>query len=148
MIYRICPDLFAQYPYFYRGVIVASHLDNTGSNNAGLEELLRARIREIEGDESVSIDHQRVRAWYDIYKAFPIKDARKLQPSVGALVKRIKSGRGKDIPFISPLVCISNLISLTHLVPSGLIDAARVEGNLVLGFADGSERFEAIGGNE
>jgi len=148
MIYRVDPKIFEQYPNFFRGVVVASTVDNTASNHSELDQLLRQRIREIELDESISVHHERIEAWSDIYASFPLKDKRKIQPSVGALVQRIKKGKGADIPFISPLVCISNLISLTHIVPSGLIDAESVQGDLVLGYARGDEVFSPIGSNE
>src|SRR5882724_1179137 len=126
MIYRIDPKIFEQFPYFYRGVIIASNVDNTSPNHSPLAELLRDRIREVEADASISIDHPKIRAWSEIYKTFPLRDAAKIRPSIASLVRRIKTGKGNEIPFISPLVCISNFISLKHLVPSGLIDANSV----------------------
>jgi tryptophanyl-tRNA synthetase len=147
MLYRVDSRLFDQHPQFFRGVVVATGVDNTAAQNTSLERRLRDRVKEIELDESVTLDIQRIQAWRDIYATFPLKDARRIQPSIAALVRRIKGG-GKAIPFISPLVCISNLVSLLHLVPSGLIDAARTSGDLVLGYADGSEAFQAIGSDE
>ena len=46
------------------------------------------------------------------------------------------------------MVCISNLVSLSYLVPSGVIDARHVTRNLELGYALGSELFEPIGSDE
>jgi DNA/RNA-binding domain of Phe-tRNA-synthetase-like protein len=145
MIYRVAPSLLEKFPHFYRGVVVASNIDNTETVHTSLEDLLRQRIQEIEIDGSISIEHPRIKAWHDIYKTFPLKDASKIRPSIAALVRRIRNGKGNEIPFISPLVCISNLISLEYLVPSGLIDAERVKGDLVLGYAQGIERFEPPG---
>ncbi|MGH9968804.1 MAG: B3/B4 domain-containing protein [Pyrinomonadaceae bacterium] len=146
MIYRIEPKIFAQYPAFVRGVVVASHVNNTSAANVELDQLLRQRTKEIEVDPAVSVDHFRIKAWSDVYRTFEFKEARKLHPSIWQLVGRIK--KQKTIPFISPLVCISNLISLTHLTPSGLVDASQVVGDLVLGYALGSESFVPIGGGQ
>ena len=145
MIYRIDPEILEAFPHFYRGVVVADGIDNS-TPSGGLELLFRRRIEEVREDETISIDHPRIRAWYDIYRSFPLKDARKIHPSIAVLVRRIKGG--KELPFISPLVCISNLISLAYLVPSGLVDPTRVEGDLVLGYAQGTESFTPIGGDE
>jgi DNA/RNA-binding domain of Phe-tRNA-synthetase-like protein len=145
MIYRIDPDILEAFPDFNRGVVVADGIDNSAPS-AELELLFKRRIEEVRDDETISIDHPRISAWYDIYRTFPLKDARKIQPSIAVLVRRIKGG--KELPFISPLVCISNLISLTYLVPSGLVDPTTVEGDLVLGYAQGTEHFTPIGGDE
>lgn len=146
MIYRVDPRIFDQYPAFYRGVVVASNVDNTASANGELEERLRQRIQAIESDPSVSESHLRIREWSEVYRTFAFKEARKLHPSIWHLVHRIRKKKG--INFISPLVCISNLISLTYLTPSGLVDGSKVVGDLVLGYALGSERFVPIGGGQ
>src|ERR1041384_784780 len=125
MRYRVDPQIFKEFPQFFRGVVVATNVDNTATENPSLLTTLRNRITEIQKDDSVTIDIPRVQAWRDIYSNFPLKDARKIQPSIATLIRRIKGG-GKEIPFISPLVCISNLISLLHFAPSGLIDRADI----------------------
>src|SRR5438067_1255584 len=127
MMYRVAPRIFHEYPSFCRAVVVAADIDNTSPSNAELESALRERVHEIEIDPSIGIDHPRINAWREIYLQFRQKESQKIQPSIGALVRRIKKGKGAGIPFISPLVCISNLISLRHLVPSGLIDSASVK---------------------
>lgn len=100
-------------------------------------------------DASLTIEHPRIKAWSDAYNLFLSKaSVRKMMPSIAALVSRIKSGKGSALPFISTLVCISNLISLTYLVPSGLVDAEKVAGDLRLGYAQGTERFTAIGSDQ
>ena len=148
MIYRIEPRVFELLPDFCRGVVVAYGVDNTAREDAALERRLRERIESIEKDTEISHDHPKIKRWGEVYKTFPItKDKGRIEPSVAALVRRIKNGKGAAIPFISPLVCISNLTSLTYLVPSGLVDAGKVEGDLVLGAARGEERFEPISGD-
>ena len=145
VIYRVEPRVFELVPHFCRGVVVARSVDNTATEDAALERLFRERVESVESDSEVDQNHPRIKAWGEVYKTFPItKDKGRIEPSVAALVRRIKSGKAASIPFISPLVCISNLISLTHLAPSGLVDADKVEGDLVLGAASGQERFEPI----
>jgi DNA/RNA-binding domain of Phe-tRNA-synthetase-like protein len=143
MIYRVEESLFQQFPDFCRAVVVASKVDNRTPSCEPLYQLLLDRALEIEHDESITPDHPRIRAWTEAYRKLMPKD--KHRPSIDALVRRIRKGRAREIPFISPLVCISNLISLRYLTPSGLIDAGRIQGDLVLGYADGTEAFEAIG---
>jgi DNA/RNA-binding domain of Phe-tRNA-synthetase-like protein len=148
VIYRVDPKIFEAFPHFYRGVVFATGVDNSSLSQPVLAALLSKRIKDVEADDSISLDHPRIRAWYDVYRSFQSKSSRKLQPSIASLVRRIKNGGGSTIRFISPLVCLSNIISLSHLVPSGLIDADRSTGDLMLGYAQGSENFVPIGARD
>ena len=141
--YSIEPEVFDLAPDFCRGVVIASSVNNAAPQNANLEQKFRDLIASVGHDTTLSLHHNRIAAWRKLYKNLGLND---IQPSIAALVRRIKNGRGGDIPFISPLVCISNLVSLSFLVPSGLVDAAAVKGNFVLGRAQGNEIFEPIGG--
>lgn len=145
MRYQIDSGIFDLAPDFCRAVVMVWGADNTAGSGNSLESDFRRRIASIASDDNISVKHDRIAAWKKLYKRLGLKD---VQPSIAALVRRIKAGNGNNIPFISPLVCISNLISLSHLTPGGLVDAARVEGDFVLGLAQGVEIFEPIGGHE
>ncbi|MBI5950736.1 MAG: hypothetical protein HY865_03685 [Chloroflexi bacterium] len=148
MIYSVEPGIFDRFPDFYRGVVVVFGADNSLKNPSALEDEFRRKIRDVESDPGAGLNHPRIKAWQDIYEKIAGEKSQKLIPSVGALVKRIKQGKGGNIPFISPLVAMSNLVSLTHLVPSGGIDGDKVSGDLVLGFAKGDEHFIQLGHSE
>ena len=148
MLYRVEREIYNDFPDFFRGVVIASNVDNTSHQIPELERMLRTRIAEIETDNTISLEHPRIQAWYKAYQRFGVKRVRKTPPSIAALVRRVKRGKGSSIPFISPLVAISNLISLTYLVPSGGIDAETISGNLVLGKARGNEKFVPLGREE
>jgi DNA/RNA-binding domain of Phe-tRNA-synthetase-like protein len=147
MNYSVDSNIFESFPDYCRAVIVASNVNNSAVMDPHLEKLFRQAIREVHANAAISEDHPRINAWLDVYRTFPIADARKIRPSIASLVRRIKKG-GKELPFISPLVCISNLVSLVHLTPSGLVDVSQVRGNLILGFALGTESFIPIGSDE
>jgi DNA/RNA-binding domain of Phe-tRNA-synthetase-like protein len=147
MRYYIDQVLFEQVPDYRRGVVVGDGCDNSGGSPE-LERLLRERIAQIEANPSVTPEDPRIQAWTSLYKNYPSPPGERIRPSVWNLVRRIKKGDGTRIPFISPLVAISNLVSLTYLVPSGLVDTDQVAGNLALGFAAGDEPFLAFGKDE
>ncbi len=52
---------------------------------------------------------------------------------------------GGEIPHISNLVYIYNLISLKYRTPVGGEDLDRIDGNIFLKFAEGDERFVVLG---
>ena len=143
MKYLIQDEVFAIAPCFCRAVIVARNIDNGGDSQPLADELASA-VREIVSDPTMTQDHPRIAAWQAVYKSFPTPKKERIRPSIGSLVSRIRSGL-TELPFISPLVAISNVVSLSNLMPSGLIDLDRIDGDLVLGPANGQEQFTAFG---
>jgi DNA/RNA-binding domain of Phe-tRNA-synthetase-like protein len=145
--YSVDETLFTRVPDFCRGVVVGRNCDNTG-DAPELDKLLRARIVEVEADPGLGPEDPRIQAWTSIYRNYPAPRGERIRPSIWSLIRRIKRGDGARIPFASPLVAISNLVSLTYLVPSGLVDADRVSGDLALGPAGGAESFLPFGREE
>jgi len=143
--YLIDRAIFTRWPTFVRKVIIGNGVSNPASN-PDLESEFRSLLTNVAGDADLDVNHPRIAAWQRIYDSFPTNV--RVRPSIHTLVRRAKNLQGKPIPFISTLVCISNLVSLKHLVPSGLVDASKVVGDVALGFAQGGERFGAIGSDE
>ncbi len=142
MIYRISDEIVSEFPQFLRAIVIANGIDNTSTTIHDLEILLSTKCEEIRDSMDITLDHPRIKSWYETYKSFGT-DLSKNQPSIANLVQRIK--KGNVIPFISPIVAIMNLISLTYLIPCGGIDARKVSGDLVLGKASGKESFLPFG---
>lgn len=88
--------------------------------------------------------HPVVRAYRDFYWRIGI-DPTKQRPSGEALVRRALKGK---IPRINNVVDAGNLASIETLVPIGLYDLNKIEGNLTLRFAHDGELFKPIGGEE
>jgi DNA/RNA-binding domain of Phe-tRNA-synthetase-like protein len=56
--------------------------------------------------------------------------------------------KGGVFPRVNPLVDLYNAVSLEFLVPMGGHDISPLDGNIFLGFADGSEPFTPMEGGE
>ena len=67
-------------------------------------------------------------------------------PSVEAMTRRVL--RGDELPAISALVDLGNVVSLRHLLPAGAHAIDLLKGNIELRFADGDEEFLAFGSEE
>jgi DNA/RNA-binding domain of Phe-tRNA-synthetase-like protein len=141
--YTIRDDVFDLAPDFVRAVVVIRAANNLDQPE-GLIRTLRERIATIAGAGTAAVD-EHIQAWRNAYKAMPGTSKDQVRPSIDNLVRRIHRGGGDRIPFISSLVAISNLVSLSYLAPSGLVDADRVRGDLVLGPATGTESFTPFG---
>ncbi len=93
-----------------------------------------------------SIEHlprnKMIRAYRNLYWKMGI-DPTKQRPSSEALIRRILR---KGLSSINTLVDAGNLASSSSLIPIGIYDLDRIEGDLVLRIAREGELFEGIGG--
>jgi len=141
--YRIDGQVFARFPGYVRGVILAH-----GVTNGPSPEDLIAQLRDEESSlrkrlnlETIA-EHPRIKPWREAYRAFGAKPS-EFRPSVEALARRVL--RGDALPAINALVDIGTVISLRHLVPAGAHAIDALVGDLTLGPAVGTETFTALG---
>ena len=141
--YRIDPQVFARFPGYRRGVVVALGVHNPPAP-AGLvmelraaEEALRARL-----SLDALLEDPSVAAWREAYRAAGMKPS-EFRPSVEALARRVL--RGDALPLISALVDIGTLASIHYMLPIGAHALDEVRGDLALRLARGDENFELFG---
>jgi lysyl-tRNA synthetase class 2 len=96
-------------------------------------------------DSPAALADPRLLAWEDAHRKFG-SDPERFPPSIRALLSRVTVE--PNLPFINSVVALFNTISLKYVVPCGGDDVDRVEGNLVLGRAEGSESFVPLGSEE
>lgn len=77
----------------------------------------------------------------DLYKSFGMDPSRH-RPSSEALLRRVL--QGKEIYRLDSAVDCCNLASLTYLLPIGLYDLARVDGDIGLRTGEPGEEYEGI----
>jgi len=83
------------------------------------------------------------RSYRDLYWTFGM-DPTKLRVSSEAVLRRVL--KGLNLWRISDIVDIINLASAYHKIPIGLVDASKLEGDLVIRIAHKGEVFQRIGG--
>lgn len=145
MRYRISSEIFAKYPTYFRVVVFAKKIDNTKSVISELEELLAVQSNSVQKNNPNQLKHPRITKWLSVYNECGINTSQNA-PSIYALLSRIQNG--KKLSFISPIVAIMNLTSMSYLLPCGGIDQGTVQGDLVLGFSSGGETFLPFGKSE
>jgi DNA/RNA-binding domain of Phe-tRNA-synthetase-like protein len=144
--YSVSPDVFAHFPGYVRGVVVAHEVTN-GASPPELVQLLReaeASVRDRLTIEQIA-DEPRIKAWRDAYRIFGAKPS-EFRSSVEAMARRAL--RGDELPSINALVDIGNVISLRHLIPAGGHAIDVLKGDIELRFATGDEEFVPFGTNE
>lgn len=139
----VAGEVFARFPDYLRGVVVAHGVVNGPSSPelAGLLREAEASVRERLRAEEVTT-HPRIASWRAAFKAQGI-NPKDFRCSVEAMARRAL--KDQQLPAINALVDIGNILSLRHLVPMGghAIDHA-VQGYR-LRPATGAETFVPFG---
>jgi lysyl-tRNA synthetase class 2 len=132
-------QFFEMFPDFRREIAIVHSLQNRSSYKP-VRKILKKEI-----DSRLGIDlagEPRVHSWDDAHRKFGSTPEEYL-PSIKSLLGRIQSNAA--LPFINSVVALFNYISLKYCLPCGGDDVAAIEGDLVLGLADGSETFQPLG---
>jgi len=141
--YRISEEIFARFPGYVRGVVIAHGLAN-GPSPPELIELLReaeAAVRaRVQAEAVAEVPH--IKSWRDAYRAFGAKPA-EFRSSIEAMARRAL--RNDRLPAINALVDIGNVVSLRHLLPAGAHAIDLLGGDIALRMATGAETFLAFG---
>ncbi len=144
MKFKISQEVFRLFPDLRLGVIIATGIDNSGTNTEILNML---RKTEAEVRESMALDrlaeNPLISNWRKAYKLLKVKDGR---PSHEAIARRVL--KGNEIPHITNLVDLYNYLSLKYMTPYGGEDLENISGNITLRLATGSEDFMQLGTRE
>ena len=110
-----------------------------------IERLKTDTVREFRGRYTLDTLRKdpKIEAFRRLYWRFGM-DPTKTRPSSEALARRVLSG-GK-LPSINNIVDSNNVMSLRHLLPIGIYDASKLEGDLTVRIAKERESISKIGG--
>src|SRR5690348_2418086 len=148
MHYRLKADprIFEKYPHYTGLIIYAYGLSNQPSNEYSTRLLREAESRQRAAfGEAKPASHPHIAAWRTVYESFGARPE-KFLCSVEALLNRTL--KGNDLPAINYIVDVYNAVSISHVLPVGGEDLDRLESDLVLTFATGSEPFDTTENGE
>jgi len=83
-----------------------------------------------------------IAAWRRVFTAFGVEPTRYRNAAEALLRRLTKQG---DIPSVSVLVDIGNLVSIRYRLPVAVLDLAGVAGTITVKFAQGSEEYRDLG---
>lgn len=140
------PTLVARYPTLRAGVVEVSGAHD-GPSPAALVEAFAAEQRAtMAALAEVSLaDVPSIAAWRRVFSSFGVSPT-KYRNAAEALLRRVQ--KKGDVPSVSLLVDVGNLVSIRHRLPIAVIDADRVSGAVTVRVARGDERFDDLGGTE
>ena len=142
----VSKEVFAKFPNYIRGVVIARGVDNHGEKPR-LIEMLSEVVAKATQDESLQEikSHPRIASWRQAYTDFGT-NPNKFYCSIESLARRAR--RGDQLPYINTLVALFNYFSLKHMVPSGGDDLKMADGDLRLTLAKGDEPFTPLNSDE
>jgi DNA/RNA-binding domain of Phe-tRNA-synthetase-like protein len=146
LTYTIAPEIFAAFPDYCRGVVIAHDVQN----GVAPEELVRMlRQEETAARERLNVDtlttEPRLASWREAFRQLGYKPG-DFRPSIEALLRRVL--RGQELPSINTLVDIGNIVSLRHLLPIGGHAIDVLTQDITLRPAAGAEEFVPFGSEE
>ena len=144
--YSITGEVFAIFPDYIRGVVLATAVTN-GPSPADLVALLRDAEASLRARLTIDqlADHPQIRSWREAYRSFGAKPS-EYRSSIEALARR--AFRGEPLPTINALVDIGNIVSLRHLVPVGGHALDVLSQDIRLCRATGTEIFVPFGSDQ
>ncbi|MBN2303355.1 MAG: hypothetical protein JXQ72_02685 [Anaerolineae bacterium] len=143
ILFQYDPALLERYPDIRGGVIHASGLIN-GPTPPALADAYAAEQRAVleRIGPTPLADIPSLAAWRRAFSAFGVKPTQ-YRSAAEALLRRLtKQG---DIPNLSLLVDLGNLVSIRYGLPVAVFDTRQTTGTVTVRFADGDERFTDLG---
>ena len=133
----------AQYPAIRAGVIHAAGVSN-GPSPAGLLAEYRAEQQAACARLAATpvADLPSIAAWRRAFTRFGAKPTQYRNAAEALLRRLAKQG---DIPSLSTLVDIGNLVSIRYALPVAVVDRAGLAGGITVRFATGAEQFTDLG---
>jgi DNA/RNA-binding domain of Phe-tRNA-synthetase-like protein len=112
--------------------------------DGGLEKFKLEVTKQVRNEYDLDVvkDQPIFRAYRDFFWRIEI-DPTKIRPAAEALIRRILAG--KTLPCINTLVDAYNLASIKSRIALATFDADKLEGNLLMRFAEEGEQFYGIG---
>ena len=146
LFYSISDEVFALFPEYMRGVVLAYEVTNAESppNLMGMLRAAEASVRDRLNLEELTA-HPMIASWREAFRKVGIKPS-EFRASIEAMTRRAL--RHKELPSINALVDIGNILSLRHLLPIGAHAIDVVSHDIALCRASGDEEFVPFGSEQ
>ena len=135
-----------RFPTIRAGVVHVTGLSNRPSPESLLDAYRREQgVRAAQLNSLPIAELPSIAAWRRVFTAFGAKPTQHRNAAEALLRRLHKHG---DVPSISTLVDIGNLVSIRYAMPVAVFDTAKVSGSITVRFAHGTEPFADLGSSE
>ena len=139
MKFKIEKEILEKFSGVTVGVLIAKEIDNTGPTPEEIQEEKRAlqvKIRAQYPNTETLSQHPKIDVWRKAYSLFG-GEPKKNKSSIENLYRKISNG--ESIGQINKIVDIYNVISLKYMLPIGGEDLDKMQGDLLLTYAQENE---------
>jgi DNA/RNA-binding domain of Phe-tRNA-synthetase-like protein len=138
--------IIEQYPTIRAGVVHATGLVNGPSTRELLDRYRAEQQATASRLTATAIaDLPSIAAWRRVFSQFGAKPTQYRNAAEALLRRLTKHG---DIPSISTLVDIGNVVSIRYAMPVAVFDLAGIAGAITVRFAGGDERYTDLGSSD
>ena len=142
MQFRHSEQIWADFPELVAGAIFIDGVDGRADVSERIASLTnRAMSRLDSGAES---DLPEIQAWRRTFSKMGLKPTQ-YRCASEALLRRLR--KEASLPTIHPVIDLCNAFSVAFAIPVAVFDTSKIEGNLVVRRATGSEVYEAFAGD-
>jgi DNA/RNA-binding domain of Phe-tRNA-synthetase-like protein len=142
--FRYDDAVVARFPTTVGGVLHATGVVNEAASSPGLAAVFaaeqQAALARI-GDTPLA-ELESIGAWRRVFSGFGVEPTRYRNAAEALLRRLTKQG---EIPALSPLVDIGNLVSIRYAIPVAVLDVSAIRGTITVRFAQGDEPFTDLG---
>jgi len=145
-LFRYDPGVTGRFPGVVGGVIHATDVRNppAAPDLAAAFQAEQLAVRERLAESPLS-ELPTLAAWRSVFRGFGV-DPTQYRSAAEALLRRLtKQG---ELPAISTLVDLANLVSIRHALPVAVLDLRAVSGGVTVRFARGDEPWADLGASE
>ena len=142
-LFRYDPELLERFPTIVGGLLHARGVANgpTPPTLAAAYRTEQERTLERIGEQPLGTVPS-LAAWRRAFTAFGVEPTR-YRSAAEALLRRLT--KQEEIPSVSLLVDLGNLVSIRYALPVAVLDLAGVAGGIIVRPAEGSEEFTDLG---
>lgn len=146
MKFKVQQEFFDKVPNACFGIIIAKGIDNTKANKS-IEEMLNNEVNKVyEKYKDTKIKElNEIELYRNAFRALDI-NPNKYMCSIEALVSR--TVKSHSVPNINSLVNLGNALSLKYIIPLGIHDIDKLNGDIELRFAKEGDKFIPFGSTE
>lgn len=146
MKFIVAKEFFDKVPNACFGVIIARNIDNTNENSK-IKKILSDEVNNVfEKYKDLKVKEQpEIELYREAFRKLNI-NPNKYMCSIEALISR--TVKSKFVPNINPLVDLGNAMSLKYVIPLGIHDIDKIEGDIELREATSNDKFIPFGSTE
>ncbi|WP_170304538.1 B3/B4 domain-containing protein [Microlunatus speluncae] len=143
MQFRHSGQIWQDYPELVAGAMIVEGIDSSAVITDVVAELSAEAEARLAENQIRALPE--IQAWRRIFARMGLKPTQ-YRCAAESLLRRF--GKDGSLPRIHPLVDLLNAISIAYAIPIAVFDLDRVDDQLEVRYADGTETYQAFSGDE